>query len=163
MRTLQGIGGHLFHTPKGWKGWWGNMAHLDEAYVAFLLSVQTVLGADHPHLEWTPQNRPFGVWCPRLQVQSIVGAYNARKYPETHYGTWGLPPFEARFLPKKFNSLDVLLERWFPDLSYLCYQRLVSSVVKHSLYAKDGNIHEVVVVDLTDLYEFFKTNGLTIP
>ena len=64
----------------------------------------------------------------------------------------------------EFEALDAIMERFYPEITFMTYKRMAQTLIKISDYCDNeyyGNYYNYAVkyVDLKDLYEFLKEKG----
>ena len=74
-----------------------------------------------------------------------------------HYGVSSSPEPE-------FDALDTILEKLYPEITFMIYKRMAQDLIKTSEYTDNeyyGNYYEYTVkyVDLKDLYKFLQEKG----
>jgi hypothetical protein len=95
-----------------------------------------------------------------LRAEWYVGGYtggNCWDDTEPHYE-------RSLSTPEELVLLDEILNKLKPDIKFLQYKQLVSSVVKHdsrsqSEYYGNSSDYESISVDLKDLYDYMNKEG----
>jgi hypothetical protein len=64
----------------------------------------------------------------------------------------------------EFEALDTILEKFYPEISFMAYKRMVQTLIKSTDYCDNeyyGNYYSYAVkyVDLKELYEYLQEKG----